>query len=492
MRKFKFVALALVCAMLFSGCSLVSIDQDRVDNQVVAVVNGEKIYKYQVNESDVQYYVQMMLYYNYGMTADQMDADELEAMYQQQREAMLQSLVLDKLLVQKAAELGVTLTEEELAENRESAENYFQTQKDSIIEDVLATPTPEPTETPVATPTPTPTATPTPEPTETPTESLTETATATPSGTPESSESESTEATPSPTPTATPEPTPTATPEPTPTPLLDAAQQAEVDEQYQEFIDNFGYTVDEYYEYLNEQDIISKMEDWIDEQATVTDEDARAWYNSMLEQQIAATEEDVSVFSDYVDNNNIVTYVPEDTVAVKQVFFQFTDTDLVEEAQALYENGEEDLAFELLQSQIDELMPKAQEAYDRLMAGENIDDLIEEMGEDPGMTADPGMTYGYLVGASTTTYVQEFSDAALQLFDVGAVSEPTVSYMGIHVLQSIKVYNEGEVPFEDLIEKIKTALLPDAKDAKYTELTELWLSEADITYKYDVLNSNND
>jgi len=183
--------------------------------------------------------------------------------------------------------------------------------------------------------------------------------------------------------------------------------------------------------------------------------------------------------------------VPAEVVAVKQVFFKFTDQDLVEEAQALYDNDQKELAFQLLQSQIDALMPRALEARDRLAAGENIDDLIEEMGEDPGMTGDPGALYGYLVEERTTKYVKEFCDAALQLFTVGDVSEPTVSYMGIHVLQSIKVYNQGAVPFEQLTDKIKIAMLPDAKDAKYTELTELWISEADVKYYYDRLNSNN-
>jgi len=488
MRKLKFVALALVCLMLFAGCdSLVSIDPDRVGQQVVAVVNGEKIYKNQINEGDVQYYVQMMLYYNYGMSADQMEADQLESMYQQQRESMLQSLVLNKVLLQKAKELGIALTAEELAENRKQADDYFKSQRDSIIEEVIATPTPEPTATPEVTPTPTPTATPEPTPTATPSETLSESASATPTGTPE--DSAAAEATP--TPTATPSPTPTATPVPTPEPSLNAAQQAEVDEQYQEFVENFGFTADEYYEYLNEQDLVTKMKDWISDQAVVTDEAARAWYNSMLEQQKASTEEDVSIFEGYIQENNIITYVPEDTVAVKQVFFKFTDQELVEEAQALYSNDQKEMAFKLLQPQIDKLMPKAQEAYDRLMAGENIDDLIEEMGEDPGMASGVTKTYGYLVSESTSTYVEEFCDAALQLFDVGAVSQPTVSYMGIHVLQSIKVYSAGEVPFEQLIDQIKTALLPDAQDAKYNELTELWLSEADIKYYYDILNSNN-
>jgi ABC-type proline/glycine betaine transport system substrate-binding protein len=70
---------------------------------------------------------------------------------------------------------------------------------------------------------------------------------------------------------------------------------------------------------------------------------------------------------------------------------------------------------------------------------------------------------------------------------VGSVSEPTVSYMGIHVLKSIAFYPAGEVPFDQIKDKIKTALLSDAQDAKYTEITQQWLSEANVTYRYDLL-----
>lgn len=469
MRKLRFVALALACALLFSGCSLVSIDEDRVANQVVAIVNGEKIYNYEVDVDYQKKYVDYMVSAYYGMSPEQMDQETLQGMYDDQIQSVLESLVLNKLLLKKAGELGITLTEEELAENREEADNYFKDEKDSIIEEVLATPTPSATETPSATPMPT--ATPVP------------TATATPETTgAESATAESAAA-----PTSTPTPSPTATPEPTPAPSLNAAQQAQVDEQYQLFIDDFGYTPDTYYEYLNESDLITKVQEYIYDQAAVSDEAALEWYNSMLEQQKAATEEDPSVFETYVQENKIITYVPEDTVAVKQVFLQFDDAELVEEAKALYENGEEELAFELLQAQIDALMPAAEAAQERLLAGENIDDLIAEMGDDPGMDNSPGKRYGYLVESRTTAYVQEFTDAALGLFDVGAVSEPTVSYMGIHVLQSIDTYEAGEVPFEQIKESIKTAMLPDAQQAKYQEMTELWLSEADVTYYYDRL-----
>ncbi len=434
MRKFKFIALMLVCGLLLSGCTLVSINKDRVAKQVVATVNGENIYKNQVDESFVKYYVEMSLYYN-GQSIDSVDAQTLKSLYQEQRTSLLQSLVLSRVMLKKAPELGISLTEEEMADNRAEAEKYYQSQKDSIIGDVLATPTAEAA--------------------------------------------------------ATSAPAPSATPEPTPMPSLDAAQQAKVDEQYQAFIDTNG-TIDEYYQQLNDDDIVTKVGNWIDEQAAVSDEDALAWYNSMQQQQKEATDVSASAFESYVQEKNIITYVPADTVAVKQVFFKFDDAELVDEAKALYENGKEDLAFELLKPMYDELKPKADEAYQRLLAGESIDDLIAEMGEDPGMTTEPTATCGYLVEKNTKAYVKPFCDAALTLFNISAVSKPVESYMGIHVLQSIKLYEAGPVPFENIKESIKAGMLDDARAAKYDELTKQWLSEAKITYYYDRLNSNND
>jgi hypothetical protein len=487
MRSYKFVALALVCVLLFSGCSLVSIDEERVNNQVVAVVNGEKIYYRDVDPEGQKEQMDLMLLYYYGMDPADMKADELKSMYDEQIRSALENLVLNALLLQKAAELNIALTDEEMAENRKQAEEYYQSEMDYIMEDVLATPAPSPTEAPWVEITPTPAAAPTATPDAADTQSAetdaADTQSAVTEATPTASPSPTATPSPSPTATPTPAPSPTATPEPTATPSLDAAQQAEVDRQYQEFIDASG-TMDEYYEKLNKNDLITKVKEHINRLAAVTDDAALAWYNAKLEEQKAATEEQVSVFEDYVGNNNIITYVPEDTVAVKQIFFKFTDAELVEEATALYTNDQKELAFALLQSQIDALMPAAEEARERLANGENIDDLIAELGDDPGMDAAPGMTYGYLVSEGTTKYVKEFCDAARGLFSVGSISQPTVSYMGIHVLQSIRVYREGTIPFEDIRESIKTAMMPDAQTAKYDEVTKQWLSEAKITYYY--------
>ena len=62
MNKLKITVLLVALIMVFSGCSLVSVDEERVANQVVASVNGEEIYKYEI-DSMAEYYA----YYYYGL-----------------------------------------------------------------------------------------------------------------------------------------------------------------------------------------------------------------------------------------------------------------------------------------------------------------------------------------------------------------------------------------------------------------------------------------
>jgi hypothetical protein len=56
----------------------------------------------------------------------------------------------------------------------------------------------------------------------------------------------------------------------------------------------------------------------------------------------------------------------------------------------------------------------------------------------------------------------------------------------------MKVYEQGVVPFEDIAESIKAALLPGAQEDMYNQTLEQWMDEAKITYYYNRLNSNND
>ena len=436
MRRYRLAALLIACVVLFSGCSLVAIDEDRVANQVVATVNGTEIYRYEVEDTVdyyVEYEVQMYAYY-YGI---EYSDDDIEQLYEQYRQSVLESYVVNEVLRQKAAELGITLTDEEKAEQQTAANEYFESLKEDILaqiegewgitdfdegtdedEDIITQ------------------------------ESLIE----------EQIEQG-----------------------------YEAYAEKELETRYNETLEEAGYTEESYYENLCDQAVLEKVVEYIYGLAEVTDEDVQDWYDQTLALQQEEMDEDGAAFADYVYNGLIYTYVPEDTIAVKQVYLAFADEDLVEEAKTLYNNGDIELAFELLEPQTAELMGTAQDIQQRLIDGEDIDTLIEEYGEDPGMTEEPHSEVGYLVESRTENYVDEFSEAALGLTSVRDVSDPAVSYMGIHVLQCIKIYEQGVIAYEDIYEDIKEALLPSAEEDKYEEMTEQWLDEAKVVYHIDRL-----
>lgn len=444
MKKLKIIALALACALIFSGCSLMSIDTKRVQNQVVATVNGTPITRQRVemeakSSDEYAYYA-----YYYGMTDEQLQTGDMKEWYDNLLNTTLDKLVSDELLLQKAPELGVSLTDQEKSDKRTAADEQFSSLKDQlrtqVEQEMHPSPSPSPTASASAMPSPTPT----------------------------------------PAPTAT--PAPSASAEPTATPTPDPVVEAEVEKRYQESIDQSGFTTDSYYEYLCNQALVTKVQDYIKNEASVSDEDVKKWYDDTLATQQKDMDADPTKFASNMNSNLICTYVPEDTVAVKQVLLKYKDSDLQQVAQKLYTDGKTDEAMKLLQGEIAALMPTATDIETKLNAGKSIDDLIKEYGEDPGMTSGTSATIGYLVGASTKDYVKEFTDEALKLKNVGEVSAPFTTYYGVHVMQAIKVYTKGVVPFDSLKDQIKTALLPSVQDAKLSDTTKQWLGEAKVTY----------
>ena len=417
-RKIRVIALIAAFALMLSGCSLFTVDEDLVNAQTVASVNGKAITRSQVEQTLLSSQSFMYEMYYYGVTYEDFKKDDkAKAWYVENLNYTLDRLVEEELLRLKAAEMGIALTDEEKAEKREEADAEFQYAKEQIRSEVEQE------------------------------FGLID----------ENGEQTGAEAD-------------------------EAAIDAEVEKRYQEFLGTSDFTPDMYYEQLYNQALVAKVTDYVKGLAEVTDEDVRKWYDDTLAVQQPQMDETPTVFADNMNKNLINTYVPEDTYALKHVLIKYKDEDLTEVATELYTGGKEAEAMELLKGEIEALTPAMLEVKQRLEAGESIDELIKELGEDPGMASGTTAATGYIVGESTTTYVKEFKDAALKLTSVGQISGPVATYYGLHVLQNIKTYKKGIIPFEDLKDSIKTALLPGRQTAKYKDTLEQWKSEANITY----------
>lgn len=437
MKKLKIIALAVAVALIFSGCSMFSVNEERIESQAVATVNGVAITRHQVEAETEQSQEYQYYLYNYGFAKkDLAENKDLKTWYEDLLSRTLDQMVVNELLVQKAPGFGIELTDAEKQEQRKTADDQFASAKEQIkamVEEELA-----------------------------------------PSASPSASASPEVSAAPSP--SASPEvsPSPAATADP-------AAVDAEVEKRYQEMLKEAPFNPDTYYDYLCRQQLITKVTDYIHGQAQVTDDDVSNWYNDSVKAQQTTMDADPTVFTTNMNDNQICVYVPEDTVAVKQVLITYKDQDLAEVAKELYSAGKKEEAMKMLQGQIDALMPTMRDIQQRLKNGESIDSLIAEFGEDPGMTSGTAATLGYLVGKSTTTYLKEFTDAALKLTAAGNVSDPVATYYGLHVMQAIKIYKKGVVPFDQLKDTIKAALLPTKQQQKYDELVAQWKKESTIT-----------
>ncbi len=115
-----------------------------------------------------------------------------------------------------------------------------------------------------------------------------------------------------------------------------------------------------------------------------------------------------------------------------------------------------------------EIERKAQSVYQRAVAGEDFDTLIQEFGEDPGMSANPD-GYQFTEG----DMVAEFQDATKALAE-NTISAPVQSDYGWHIIQRLPLRAEDRPA---VYSSIVTALTGMDMDS----LLNQWVNEAEIT-----------
>ena len=133
------------------------------------------------------------------------------------------------------------------------------------------------------------------------------------------------------------------------------------------------------------------------------------------------------------------------------------------------------------------LQPVIEEIQAKLAAGEDFDALMEEYGEDTGMQKEPAKINGYPVCEKSTNWVESFRDAAMALAKVGDVSEPVRSSYGIHLIKYVSDAVEGPVAFDDVKDTIYESLLSTKQDDAYNAAVDEWVAAADAKVDRDAL-----
>ena len=201
--------------------------------------------------------------------------------------------------------------------------------------------------------------------------------------------------------------------------------EEEILQQTEEFLASQEYTVDAIIGYLKEEALLDRIYDYAIADVTLTDDAVSQEYDARVAADREAFEADLSQYESAVNNGTPVYYTPEGFRAVKHILLLPS-----EEAQAELDSlnselsaAETDEEKAEIQAQIDEVFagmdPTVEEIYARIEAGEDFDALIAEYGQDPGMQSGDSAQNGYYVSADSTAWVQEFTDGAMSIPEIG-------------------------------------------------------------------------
>lgn len=132
----------------------------------------------------------------------------------------------------------------------------------------------------------------------------------------------------------------------------------------------------------------------------------------------------------------------------------------------------EEQKVEARQKGAENLQPTVDEIKKKYDDGTDFNDLIDEYNTDPGMEDGSGKAYGYLITPDGAGFVTEFSEASLALATVGQLSDPVLSSNGVHIIRLEMDDNEADMPYEKAQPVVREKVESELKTEKWEELLE--------------------
>ncbi|MBR0219181.1 MAG: peptidylprolyl isomerase [Clostridia bacterium] len=440
MQKKSLLALLLALMMLLSGCALVSVDTAKDNARVIVDVNGETVSKAVISAA-VQNQISTYEYYNqiysayYGIS-NYYSTDETTITSQ-----VIDAYVNQLVSMQKARELGLyEMTEEEQAAVDASGKESY----DSFIQSVIST--------------------------------------YMPGSTLEGDE-------------------------------LTAAAEKYVAEHDVTTVDGRSVLAD-FVAAAADDKALEKLEAYIIKDVAVTDEEIQADFDAKVESAKADYEADPNAYGTSVNSGYTVYYAPAGYRMVKHILVKVSDEDsaaatekqtalttaqtALTDAQAALDAAAEDADKTALQAAVDEAqkaVDDAQKAYDEAQAagmaaakakadalytqltaeGADFEALLADNNGDAAQPAN-----GYAIREGFTSFVEAFANAAMNLQNVGDVTEPVESTYGYHIIKYVADVAEGPVALDTVKDGISSTLLNTKQSEAISAALAQYVSEATV------------
>lgn len=259
----------------------------------------------------------------------------------------------------------------------------------------------------------------------------------------------------------------------------DGKSEEEARAETEQYLEETGYTPESAAEEAVRSATQQRLYDSVTADLHVDDAQLRSFYEEQLANAELTYTADFSAYENDANSGRPVLWHPEGVRRVQCIQIPFDADQSIEylSLSAATDSGEEGSQAKL-DALYAALEPRAQEALDRLNAGESFEALMAEYGS----TGPEGGSY---VGEKSTTVSDSFRDAAMALASVGDVSGLVRSNGGLCILRYAADVTPGAVAFEDVADELRSGYEDELKLSQYNAAVVQWIADANPKYYTD-------
>ena len=259
--------------------------------------------------------------------------------------------------------------------------------------------------------------------------------------------------------------------------------RAKAEKQWEKWLDENHLSEQSLKESMYDQKVHTKLTTELYADITVSDEEIRERYDSMVTDQKDDFTSNPNHYAERAQKPNPdIVYNPADFARIKYILIGIDETkdqkikvldrqlsELIQErARIAQEKGEDSSAFkdtvkreEKLQDEITalyteayaEIRDKAEEALQKVKAGEDFDELIRQYGDEPIMEEYPYHETGYLIGKNADIDSYDMRENTFKLANEGDTSELVSTEQGFVIIKLISKVQPGPVTMNDEIKE---------------------------------------
>ncbi len=256
-----------------------------------------------------------------------------------------------------------------------------------------------------------------------------------------------------------------------------------------------GYTQEVLMESARLKDVLDFIYNLATKDITVTEEDARAYFDTKVKAQTEAYA-DVDMFvNDYLSVGNEVVYTPEGIRLMQCIYVALEEDMEPDEATASEATASEATAAEATAAEADadeattseaaiEALSgkkKAEKIVEEIRGGMDFVEAMKAYNEDS--STEEQLLRGYPVNAETNLYGEEFKNGAMALEKIGDVSDVIVTDYGYFILTYAQDLTAGAVDFESRKEAEMEEAFVTKKNEAYSAHLDQMVNEAGVEIK---------